>query len=374
MSATASPSKSASASLSATASVSATASRSATSSASSSSSVSASASPSSTPSVSATRSVSSTATRSATSSVSVTASSSSSVSPTSSMSAASSKSPTPSLSPTSSQSASSSLSATSSISSTATQSSTPSQSASVSTSSTASSSASSSRSASSSASSTQSASSTVSPSSTSSSSPSASPSPTGTPGYQLAIYTDDGACKTTGCVNVKADDPQTARVMIIVQRVVAAANEPNCNADGGSASGGYCVTNLNIRNVTDWSLTDINFYNFITNTVLVKWKTGYSPTITEPSVYPNTLLPVAAVGAVVNCSFTPYPTIYRVGWQYGATNNGPCYTDPVYPGLHCVSSGLNSSLNKYVDSNSNPMTTGTRYKDLVCPDQTGITT
>eukprot|EP00301_Raphidiophrys_heterophryoidea_P011583 c17723_g1_i1.p1 GENE.c17723_g1_i1~~c17723_g1_i1.p1 ORF type:complete len:528 (-),score=126.86 c17723_g1_i1:16-1551(-) len=396
--ASSSTSPSSSASPSATPSKSATASRSSTSSPSATASVSSTASPSSTrtasasstaspsksatPSVSPTASVSNTASVSASPSPSSTASPSStpSVSSTRSVSPTASVSPTRSVSPTSSVSAtasvsrtaSSSQSATSSVSATASVSASPTRSASPSSSASSSSSATASVSPTASVSATSSVSASPTSSKSNTPSPSASPSPSGTPGYQLGMYTEDGSCKTAGCVNTKPDDPQTARVMITVQRIIPSQYEPNCTTtDGGSLSAGYCITNINVRNVTDYALADINYYNHITNTVLVKWKTDYTPTITNPNVYPNTLMPVPAIAMVVNCTSTPYPTLYRVGWKYGATNNGPCYTDPLYLGFHCVPSGLNTNLNKYVDSTGNQMTTGTRYKDLICPDQTG---
>jgi len=187
----------------------------------------------------------------------------------------------------------------------------------------------------------------------------------------MASYTEDGACTSSGCTNLSPDDPYTARVMVVAQRVMPLVHQPGCTStDGGTSSGSNCVTPLDPSSLLDWALTDIDIYARTSTPVGARpiWKVGYTPAITSGSTYPNVLLPYTAVAGVVNCSLTTSGTTYRIGWKYGSLGSGPCINDPIFGGYRCVASGLNVGITNFVDTNGATMTTGTRYKDLLCPD------
>lgn len=223
-----------------------------------------------------------------------------------------------------------------------------------------------------SASASPSASPSVSPSA--SASPSASPSVSYPPIYQMATFNEDGACTSAGCTNLSPDDPFTSRIMLVAQRVMPLIHEPNCVADGGVISGSNCVTHLDPATLLDWSLSDIDLFSRTSTPVgaRVLWKAGFTPAVTPTNVYPNSLLSYTAIAGVANCSLTATGTTYRVGWKLGPLTGGPCINDAIFGGYRCVAQGLNAGLSNFVDSLGVTMPTGTRYKDLLCPDVTGL--
>jgi len=101
---------------------------------------------------------------------------------------------------------------------------------------------------------------------------------------------------------------------------------------------------------------------------LVRWTHAHSPSITPPSTYPN-FNKFAAFASVVNCTNTIFPTVFRIGWKVGSSaERGPCLTDPIFGGYHCVPGGLNHNLMAYKDADGNTMPLDTRYKNVMCPN------
>jgi hypothetical protein len=185
------------------------------------------------------------------------------------------------------------------------------------------------------------------------------------------MQSEDGHCATSGCFDLSPDDPQTSRIMMLPQRVIDAAYEPNCAADGGSISGPTCITNLEFNDLFDWSLSDIVLYNDITTDPARKtlWKVGYTPARTPALTYPNPLINHEVIAGVVNCSLTARGTVFRVGWKLGPNFGGPCINDLVFGGMRCVAGGTNDHLNDFEDDNGNPMPLDVRFKEILCPRQ-----